>query len=64
MLSKDWEFRLKNEAAWYWRAIDRSSGSVQEAEQEFPTLFACVKDAEQHGYHVPGQREAWFAASV
>ena len=61
MLSKDWEFRLKNEAAWYWRTVDRASGTVQEAEQEFATLFACVKDAERHGYHVPGRREAWYS---
>ena len=60
MMSKDWEFRLKNEAAWYWRAVDRESGVVLEADDEFATLFACVKDAERHGYYVPVQCDAWF----
>ena len=60
MLSKDWEFRLKDESAWYWRVIDRVNGNVEQAHNEFPTLYACVKDAEAHGYHVPCQREAWY----
>ena len=60
----NWEFRLNDRLAWYWRALDRDSGRVLEPPGEFPTLFACVKDAERHGYRMPLDRDAWYGIPV
>jgi hypothetical protein len=44
---------------WSWRCLQRDTGSVLKlSHATFETLYACVKDAEKHGYVSPhGMRD-------
>ena len=63
-MPRTWEFRMNERSAWYWRSLDHESGTVvEEAPADFSTLFACVKDAERHGYALPAPCEGWYATA-
>jgi len=41
---------------WTWRCIDPETGSIIKlCPNTFETLYACVKDAERHGYKSPAE---------
>lgn len=49
-----WHFKLNERSAWYWdRVDDKTSSLAKRSDDEFTTLFLCVRDAEKHGYTVP-----------
>lgn len=64
MVTKNWEFRVNEREAWYWRVSDEQNGRVEQAQHDFGTLFACVRDAERHGYAMPCARDAWYGVPV
>ena len=59
-----WEFSLNERLLWYWRSRDRDTGLIIEQAGDFRTLFACVKDAERHGYRLPLDIDAWYGIPV
>jgi hypothetical protein len=39
---------------WTWHCVDADTGSILKlSKQAFETLYACIKDAEKHGYTPP-----------
>jgi hypothetical protein len=48
-----------DEQEWLWRCVDGQTGSVLKLSRApFKTLYACIKDAELHGYVSPVARRA------
>jgi hypothetical protein len=44
----------QTENRWTWRCVDAETGSILKlSPNTFETLYACVKDAEKHGYKAP-----------
>jgi hypothetical protein len=51
-----WEFKQATRAArpWIWRMYDHETGSVlKQSTGSFVTLYACIRDAAEHGYAAP-----------